>query len=124
MGYVETHGIKFYNRIFKGRVIKMGSPNTDGNLGYITQFDDPEMLTTIINNLLLAISGNFASIDDNDISYEECLAYITPKSVDFYNTQDQEIRETVPLQDICDLAIAWRYFLLQPPFKGTIIPQV
>ena len=119
MGYIETNGIKFFNKIFDGRVYKVGSPNTDSNLGYITEFRDPDMLTTIINNLQLTISGHFNSVDDTDISYEECLAYITPSGVEFYDAGRDKIIATVPLQDIYDLAVAWRNFLIQPPLNGT-----
>lgn len=119
MGYIETHGIKFLNKIFDGRVYKMGIPNTDSNLGYITEFKDPDMLTKIINNLQLTISGHFNDIDDTDISYEECLAYITPSGVEFYDAGNEEIIGTIPLQDIYDLAVGWRNFLLQSPLNGT-----
>lgn len=119
MGYIETHGIKFHNETFNGHVRKTGSPNTDSNLGYITEFKDPDMLTTIINNLQLTISGHFNDVDDTDISYEKCLAYITPSGVEFYDAGNEEIIATIPLQDIYDLAVGWRNFLSEPPLNDT-----
>jgi hypothetical protein len=119
MGYIETHGIKFQNQTSNGFVRKTGSPNTDTNLNYIMEFDDPGMLSQIINKLQLAINGNFNDIVDRDMTAEDDIASISSSGVDFYDNEGQEIIETVPLQDIYDLAVAWRDFLLQPPLNET-----
>ena len=131
MGYIEKHGITFYNRIFNGYVRKMASPNTDFNLAFIAQFEEPDVLTEIINNLQLAIMGNFDGVTNTDMSCNESLAYITPDSVEFYEVDfynaDFDKRGgplfvgTVPLQDIYDLAVAWRDFLLEPPLNWSIV---
>jgi hypothetical protein len=119
MGYIETYGVKFYNRVVNGSIQKMGSPLTDSNVGYITEFDDANILLSVINNLQFAINGNVSSILDTDITTDIFLTSIDSTGVIFYSDDGQEILETVPLQDIYDLAVGWRNFLLQPPLNGT-----
>ncbi|MCO5946490.1 hypothetical protein [Mucilaginibacter flavidus] len=124
MGYIETHGIKFHTRISNGHVEKLGSPKTDTNLNFVLQFDDPDILSQIINNLQLAINGDMDAIHDRDITADNDIASISSSGVDFYDDKGQEIIETVPLQYIYDLAVAWRNYLLQPPLNGTVAAQV
>jgi hypothetical protein len=97
----------------------MGSPSTDSNVGYITEFDDVDDVIDLINKLLPGINGNFSRISNNDITTDNYIASIVATTVVFYDDDGQEKVKTVPLQDIYDLAIAWRNFLLEPPLNGT-----
>jgi hypothetical protein len=120
MGYIETHGVKFYNSIVNGSIRKMGSPWTDPNVGYITRFNDPDDVLEIISDLQSAIKGSFADISNSDITVDNYIASIEPNGVIFYSDDGQELIGTVPLQDVCDLAIGWHNFLVEPPLHGTV----
>lgn len=122
VGYIEANNVKFYNKVVNGFSHKMGSPNTDSNIGYITEFDDPDTVLNIVNNLQLAISGNFDSILDTDVSTDSAIAFIIPDGVEFYaiaGSNELSYITTVPLRDIYDLAVAWRNFLMEPPLNFT-----
>ena len=59
------------------------------------------MLEKVINNLHLAINGQFSSVEDPNLTAEDSIVYITPDGVDFYDNEGQEVIDTVPLD--------WRY---------------
>ncbi len=51
MGIIAEKGIEFYNKVFDGRIYKMGkSMVNDPDLSFITRFKDTDTLDKFITN--------------------------------------------------------------------------
>ncbi len=120
MGIIKDKGIEFYNQKFDGTIYKISKSNlNDPNISFIARFKDSDTIDKFINNVNLAIEGHFDLIADPDVSNGLEIGFITPTGVDFYDQDGQNVIDTLPLEDFKEILIAWRDFLLTPPFDGT-----
>ncbi|SDS25746.1 hypothetical protein SAMN05216490_0828 [Mucilaginibacter mallensis] len=122
MGIIEDKGILFYNNITDGKTYKRASSTVnDPNISFISRFKNPQILTEIVYDVILAINGDFNLIKDPDVSNNEDIAFITPFGIDFYDNNGKNVLGTLSLLEFKELVEAWRDFLLQPPLNGSTV---
>jgi hypothetical protein len=124
MSAIENKQIIFENKVSNGRIYKQAfSLIGDPDIGHVSGKKDIEVIDEDIANLELAISGNFDQIIDPDFTNGVFIAFITPTNVEFWDYEVQNIIGYGSLTDFHELLIAWRDFILQPPFHGTKVDK-
>jgi len=119
MSIIEDKKVEFFNQTIDGSVIKRGTMEDFAYLDHIVDFTDTDTVQEIIDDLDLAINGDFPSIVDNDITNDFQIAFITSSAVEFYDKNGTTVSGTCGLQDFKNLCVAWLNFLNTPPFNGT-----
>ena len=120
MSVIQDQGIVFYNKII-GDIIyktaKADDPNSD--IGFIIRYRDMNVMNEIINDLTLAINGNYNLISDLEVSNDIDIAFIGENQIEFYDQDVLNILYTSPLTEFLEVLLAWRDFMLTPPLHGS-----
>lgn len=106
---LKQYHVEFYRRSDGGRFL-----NLDRNWlsTYIYTFRDIEITIEFIEDLNLALNGNFSQIGVPDWSVtvgEYWYAHITPYGFEIW--QDGLKKTVIPLLDMLEIMISWKEFL-------------
>ncbi len=98
MSAIEDKKITFYNKITDGIIYKYATSEID-DPDHVTDIKSTIALNEYIENIELAINGNFELIEDPDFTAGEQIAYITETNIEFYDQDAQNIIDHGSLQD-------------------------
>lgn len=118
MSVIQNQGIKFVNQVFQGIISKIAIGGGTA-MSHISFYRSLSNIEEIINNVDKAINGQYHLIEDTGVSNNLGVAFIEPAGIEFYDDDVQNVVETCSLQVFKELLIAWRDFILTPPFDGS-----
>ncbi|MBY8963391.1 hypothetical protein KJK34_11565 [Flavobacterium sp. D11R37] len=116
MSIIDNRGIEFFNKVVDGRVRKY-SNDTDDDMTFISNYhlDD---IDGIIEDVNLTLNGQF-KLSRSDISNDVGgIAFITPKGIEYWDDDVQNVLGTCSLEDFRELLMHWKEFLQTPPLGG------
>ncbi|NOQ75562.1 MAG: hypothetical protein GQ574_26365 [Crocinitomix sp.] len=128
MGIIEEQNIKFRNINSSGNVYKTVGPIVNNDhfsvICHISQFKNPDTIQDFIDNVTLAINGNFDEINDPDVSNNDDIAFITDSGVELWDDNVENVYLLYPLLSFKEMLVAWHDFLKTAPYNGKKFPEV
>jgi hypothetical protein len=127
MGIIEDQNITFQNLNSAGTNHKTVGPLIVNNhfsvMCHISSIKNSDTIQDFIDNVTLAINGDFNEIIDPDVSTNDDVAFITESGVEIWDDAVENVWLMYPLLSFKEMLIAWREFLMTAPFHGTKIDQ-
>lgn len=123
MGIIEEQNIKFSNINASGIVRKTVYPVINNDhfsvMCHISVIKDSNIIQEFIDNVTLAINGDFDEINDPDVSNTDVVAFITESGVEIWDDDVENVYLVYPLLGFKEMLIAWHEFLMAEPYNGS-----